>query len=150
MKKVLSDQTRKSKAGTTLIELMLSAIILAIIAIAGGAIIYLSRSALAVQRDKHAALTEAVRIMELARVTTGLRDTEGAFYEDDEGLILGSDPWEIEINGTPQTVTGMLTTTKISPYPDVTSNRQFTEISVSVDYKDGANVTLESIITDTD
>ena len=83
---------RANKQGVSLIELMITAIIIAIIALAGGAVIHLSRSALATQRDKHAALTEAIRIMELARIAIDLRGENGPFFEGANGLT-GS--WEL-------------------------------------------------------
>ena len=141
---------RANKQGVSLIELMITAIILAIIALAGGAVIHLSRSALATQRDKHAALTEAIRIMELARIAIDLRGENGPFFEGANGLtLIGSPPWQLDINGRLQNITVNLATTGVSPYLTYES-KKFTKISVSIDYKDGLPVILESIITDSD
>ena len=147
--------SHNNEMGATLIEVMLSVIILAVIAVAGGAGVYLSRNSIAKEKDRNAALTEAIRIMELVRNTAELRGAEtGSFYEDpaNEGsLLLGNLNWSNDINGISRPITGHIDHYEDAPSPyDATINATFNEITVTVGYQDDTAVALKTIITDSD
>lgn len=67
----------KSKAGSTLIEVMLAALILVVLALGGGAILRHSGSTVAIQKNKRVAIEAASRQLEWLRVDPNL--SEGSF-----------------------------------------------------------------------
>lgn len=58
----------KNKTGTTLVEVMLAALILGVIALSAASMLALSRSTILIQSHKLSTLTQAIGIMERIRV----------------------------------------------------------------------------------
>lgn len=145
----------KKRAGVTLIEILISIIIFALVAAVGGAAVQLARSSIVKQRDRNAALTEAIRIMELIRTSSVLWSSPANnFYPQDP-----SDPydghfstnmvnWTVNINNRTNLVTGTIQHGTNSPYNNI--NMPYNEITVTIYLPDEQDVVLSTIVTDTD
>jgi prepilin-type N-terminal cleavage/methylation domain-containing protein len=142
---------RNNKQGSTLIEIMVASVIFAVAIIASGTAVQLSRNSIGEQRNKHAALCEAIRIMELAQVSPDLFNawSDVALYEDvdedtnEDVLRLGapSTPWQVSINGQLKDVSASLEIDHLG-IPGLL------QVTASVEYEDGRQIELKTLITD--
>ena len=145
---------RGQRSGTTVVEVMVAAVVLSVIALAGGAFLAYSRSQVFAQRNRRAALSvansrlEAVRGSQYDDFTPTLEDYT-VYYLAPVGsswTLSTSDPGEtISINGR-----SMPITTTVS-YVDIdggTASYDCVRVRVSVGYRSGRadRVTLETIV----
>lgn len=143
----MKESSLRQQCGSTLIEVMLSVIIFAILVIAGGAATLISRSSIAELKNKHVALAEAVRIIEISRDSSDLKSEETnpgepvRFYEDPFNIgALTLDPqpdWQANINGQLRDIVAELETV----------GNNLNELTVRVYYTDDQYVTLKSRIS---
>jgi len=132
--------------GSTLIEILISIIILAVMLITSGAAIFQSRRTIVAVGDQQAALGEAIRIIEIARNSTEFKtiDTLGTivrvFEDPSHQGQLTLDPqtnWQVNINGQWHNIEAELETVDVDAL-------HLNELRVQVGYTDTLNITMQS------
>ena len=145
---------RKRRAGATLVELMITCVILMVMAIGGAAYLTQSRTSLALQRSKRAALEAGNARLETVRATpytalTGLFATDYTLhYLKTVGgtwQVSSADPGETaNVNGA---LLPLTTTVRYQDLDGGTNSYDCLGVSVSIAYRSGSSdrVTLQSI-----
>ena len=148
-----SCRKRQTRSGTTLVEVLVSCLILAVIAVGTGACLSLSRTGAAVQRNRRTA-------MELAN--SRMEEIRGALYAaivppvasyDTYYLDFITGAWRVSATDQGETVTlggrsrPMVTTVQYMDVDGGPASYDCLRISVSVQYRDTARdaVTLQTV-----
>lgn len=147
---------KKNKFGSSLIEIMVSSLVIAVLASGGSAALYHTRSVIGAQEAKREAVDQADTQLELlkrAQYSTMRPKTDDIYYyvDTNQNALMESVEMELTQSVDTQKTFPMITTIKlIVPPPAVSTEGEYLLVSVTVTYDLAGNqVILESIITPT-